>query len=198
MEYKKDILNLLNDLKSLGLSRREVEERLSYKTHYIADLARDMFLFSFYTHGMRFQNVATMPPVHGSVIQYRMNKGKKIREISIHPKLKGIIDKYNGKPYLFPLLKSEPLNQWELKEMTDKANALINLYLKRVAVICGIEKRLTFHIARHTFAYLSLDNGVSYEILKDALGHSSYSTTQMYLKSLSDRKINEAVKALYE
>ena len=35
MEYKKDILNLLNDLKSLGLSRREVEERLSYKTHFV-------------------------------------------------------------------------------------------------------------------------------------------------------------------
>lgn len=172
----------------------------------LEDQARDMFLFAYYTQGMRFQSVVLFERdyIKKDNIEYRMNKGKKLREISMHPKLKAIIDKYNHKgnknntPYLFPCLKSVITDPWELDKEIDSISSLIRVRLKRVGYICGIKKNLTMHIAKHTFAALSLKRGVSYEILKDALGHSDYATTQMYLESLSDDEVNTAVIGLFD
>lgn len=164
------------------------------------EVARDMFLFAFYAHGMRFESVATfdVKTIRGSVIRYRMEKGKKVREILIHDKLQKIIDKYSGKPYLFPVIKKPIGSVWDKKNVIGSANALINTHLKRVAIICGIEKNLSTHIARHSFATLSLKRKVSMEVLKDALGHSNFATTKAYLSSFNDDEINEAVKGLYD
>ena len=165
-------------------------------------VARDMFLFSFYTHGMRFQSVATLKTdfIKENVVLYRMNKNNKLLEIDIHSKLQAIIDIYKDAKtvYLFPIMKEEITDPWIFDKAIDVASTLIRLRLKRVAQIAGIKKNLTMHISRHTFASLSLDRGVSYEILKDALGHSDYATTQMYLKSLSNSKINASVNGLYD
>jgi len=181
------------------LTLEEIKQLEKEKLTGLNDVARDMFLFAYYCHGMRFQNVAMFDgKIKNGVIRYRMNKGKKIREIEVHDKLAGIINKYNGKPYLFPVVKELIKDNWQKKNVIDSANALINAHLKRVAIICGIEKNLSTHIARHTFSYLSLQRGVSMEILKDALGHGDYKTTQEYLKSLSDSHINKAVKGLYD
>lgn len=181
------------------LTLEEIHNLEQVKLYGLCDVARDMFLFSFYCHGMRFQNVAMFDgKIKNGCVSYRMNKGKKIREIQVHAKLQKIIDKYNGSPYLFPVVKELIKDNWKKKTVIDSANSLINTNLKRVAVICGIDKNLSSHVSRHSFAYLSLQRGVPMEIIKDALGHSSFSTTQVYLKSLSDEKINEAVKGLYD
>jgi site-specific recombinase XerD len=165
------------------------------------DIARDMFLFSFYTHGMRFENVATFTEkmIKKGHIVYRMNKGKDIREIEISPKLQKIIDKYRGNtPYLFPVIKKEITDVWQKATLIGSANAMVNANLKRVAIICGIETNLSTHIARHTFAFLTLKRNVSHAVIKDALGHSSIKTTEGYLESLSDDDINKAVRGLYD
>lgn len=183
------------------LTAEEIKLLETVKLTGLPDVARDMFLFSFYTHGMRFQNVALFEEkmIKNGIIKYRMNKGKKIREIEVHKKLARIIDKYKGKSlYLFPVLQAKPKDNWEIRDMIGAANALVNLNLKRAAVISGIEKNISMHVARHSFAYLSLKRGVSRNILKDSLGHSKYATTEGYLKSLSDDEINEAVKGLYD
>lgn len=164
------------------------------------DLARDMFLFSFYTHGMRFESMATLSvnDIKGNLIVYRMNKGKKVREIEIHSKLARIIDKYKpqGNLYLFPAVKEVP-DIWTKKDIVGAKNALLNKYLKGACIMLGIDKEVSFHMARHTFATLSLYAGVDYSILKDALGHTNFSTTQGYLKSLSDDKVNKALRVVY-
>lgn len=183
------------------LTAEDIKSMEKTKMDGLEAVARDMFLFAFYTHGMRFESVATftMNQVKGGVIRYRMNKGKKMREIEIHPKLSKIIERYkDNKPYLFPVVKKEVKDIWQKKNIIGPANTLINTYLKRVAIICGIDKKISSHIARHTFSYLSLQKGVSYGILKDALGHSNFQTTQQYLKSLSDKDINDAVRGLYD
>lgn len=166
------------------------------------DLARDMFLFCYYTQGMRIGSAAMIvrENITGQVLRYRMSKGKKMREIAIHAKLQAIIDKYMGAdtPYLFPIIKTQIKDEWQQRELVDSASATINLHLKRVAVVCGINKKLSTHIAKHSFAFLSLERGVSYAILKDALGHSDFPTTQMYLNSLSDKAVDEAVRGLFD
>jgi integrase len=71
------------------------------------------------------------------------------------------------------------------------SNSKLNAYLKEVADICGINKHLTFHIARHTFATIvTLNNGVPIESVSKMLGHKSIKTTQIYAKIL-DRKVSE-------
>lgn len=75
---------------------------------------------------------------------------------------KNIIEKYNVKTYrdgkLFPML----------------TNQRTNSYLKEIADICGIKKDLTFHMARHTFATMSLSKGVSMESVSKMLGHTNH------------------------
>lgn len=164
------------------------------------EVIRDMFLFSYYCHGMRLENVLTFKKefVKGNVIRYQMNKGKAWREIEIHPKLKALIKKYNSTPYLFPMLTEEIGDVWSKNNKIGSQNALINTRLKLIAIEAGIEQKLHFHMARHTFAFHTLERDVSVQTIQNALGHGSIKTTEKYLKGLSDKKINSEVNGLYK
>jgi site-specific recombinase XerD len=71
-----------------------------------------------------------------------------------------------------------------------------NSYLKEIADACGINKNLTYHIARHTFTTtVTLSNGVPIETVSKMLGHRNIKTTQHYAKIL-DKKINDDMKGL--
>jgi site-specific recombinase XerD len=72
----------------------------------------------------------------------------------------------------------------------------MNAYLKEIGDICGIEKNLTFHLARYTFATtITLTNGVPIETASKMLGHTSLKTTQIYAKVV-DTKVQEDMKVL--
>ena len=76
------------------------------------------------------------------------------------------------------------------------SNQKMNAYLKEIATVCGINKELTFHIARHTFATtVTLSNGVPIETVSKMLGHTNLKTTQHYAKIL-DKKISEDMQVL--
>jgi site-specific recombinase XerD len=76
------------------------------------------------------------------------------------------------------------------------SNQKTNAYLKEIADLCKINKNLTFHLARHTFATtVTLSNGVPIESVSKMLGHKSLKTTQHYAKIL-DRKVSEDMQAL--
>lgn len=72
----------------------------------------------------------------------------------------------------------------------------MNGYLKEIADLCGISKKLTFHIARHTFATtVTLSNGVPIESVSKMLGHTSIRTTQIYAKVI-EHKLSEDMRKL--
>ena len=76
------------------------------------------------------------------------------------------------------------------------ANQKVNDYLKEIAAMCGIEKPLTFHIARHTFATtVTLENGVPLETVQKMLGHKTIRTTQIYAK-MTKRRIGNDMSLL--
>jgi site-specific recombinase XerD len=76
------------------------------------------------------------------------------------------------------------------------SNQKMNAYLKEIADVCEINKELTFHIARHTFATtITLSNGVPLETVSKMLGHTNLKTTQHYAKIL-DKKISEDMMIL--
>ncbi len=93
--------------------------------------------------------------------------------------------------YIFEKYKNHPscVNRGRLIPIL--SNQKMNAYLKEIADLCGINKELTYHIARHTFATtITLSNGVPIESVSKMLGHKNMRTTQHYAKIL-DRKVSE-------
>lgn len=74
------------------------------------------------------------------------------------------------------------------------SNQKMNAYLKEIGALCEIDKELSFHLARHTFATLTLSKGVSIESVSKMLGHTNIRTTQIYAR-ITDSKISHDMNA---
>lgn len=149
-------------------------------------LVRDIFLFSCFT-GLAYIDVKNLTKSHISIgidgekwIFTHRQKTESASKIPILPVTQMIIDKYEDHP--------QSVNQDKLLPIL--SNQKMNAYLKEIAGICKIEKELTFHIARHTFATtVTLTNGVPIESVSKMLGHKNLRTTQHYAKVL-DKKVS--------
>ena len=75
------------------------------------------------------------------------------------------------------------------------SNQKMNAYLKEIADICQINKNLTYHVARHTFATMSISKGVPIETVSKMLGHSKIQTTQIYAR-ITNKKLEADMLAL--
>jgi integrase/recombinase XerD len=172
-------------------------EDLQLKPGPIND-ARNLFLFSFYCKGMRFENCLLFKRDHISNgrLEFRSNKGNKYITVKIHARLQSLIDLYQGE-FLFPFVKETPKTKREYISVVGSWNAIINKNLKVIAELAGINKVLTFHVARHTFAYQLKHLTGSIHVIKDSLGHSKTSTTEVYLKSLDDEVLDKEMEKLY-
>lgn len=175
----------LTELEIQSLMEKEfVSERL--------ELVRDIFVFSCFT-GLAYIDVKQLSQdniVLGIDGDKWINKNRQKTDtnskIPLLPTAQYIVDKYENHPVcknkgnLLPIL----------------SNQKMNAYLKEIATVCGINKELTFHIARHTFATtITLSNGVPIETVSKMLGHTNLKTTQHYAKIL-DKKISEDMQVL--
>lgn len=156
------------------------------------DLVRDIFLFSCFT-GLAYIDVKNLKKgdlEHTSDglwwIKTRRQKTNQKSQIPLLAIPKEIIDRYcelselKAEDTLLPVLSNQKLNA----------------YLKEIADLCQIEKNLTFHVARHTFATtVTLQNGVSIESVSRMLGHSNIKTTQHYAR-IVDKKIAMDMEAM--
>lgn len=98
--------------------------------------------------------------------------------VPIFPIVEEILERYKNHPYCVRYNKVFPIN----------SNQKFNAYLKEVAAICQIDKNLTTHTARHTFATtVTLSNGVPIETVSALLGHNSIRTTQIYAKIVAQK-----------
>jgi site-specific recombinase XerD len=155
---------------------------------------RDIFLFSCYT-GLAYadvkklDNAQIVTGIDGEKwIHTHRQKTDTRSNIPLLPTAMAIIRKYKDHPQCLNSDRVLPV----------LSNQKVNSYLKEIADCCGIEKELTFHIARHTFATsVTLTNGVSIESVSKMLGHKNLRTTQHYAKIL-DQKVSEDMKLLKE
>ncbi|MFY7965302.1 MAG: site-specific integrase, partial [Chitinophagaceae bacterium] len=155
---------------------------------------RDIFLFSCFT-GLAYVDAANLTPnnivigIDGEKWIYTFRQKTDSRSnIPLLPLASKIIEKY----------KEHPICKVKNKLLPILSNQKMNAYLKEIAAICNINKELTFHIARHTFATtVTLSNGVPIESVSKMLGHSSIKQTQHYAKVL-DKKVGDDMKALRE
>ncbi len=155
---------------------------------------QDIFLFSCYT-GLAYSDVQKLQRSEistgidgGKWIFTRRQKTDTASRIPILPMAEAILLRYADHPQCKAKDRVLPI----------LSNQKMNAYLKEIADCCGINKRLTFHIARHTFATtITLSNGVPIETVSKMLGHRNLKTTQHYAKIL-DRKVSQDMQALKE
>ncbi len=147
---------------------------------------KDIFLFSCYTgyapvdaQGLTKDNLIKNNDGDLWIKANRAKTGTRAN-VPVLPTTKFIIDKYDGRQKgLIPKL----------------SNQKMNAYLKEIADVCGINKHLTWYVARHTFATtVTLGNGISLENVSAMLGHSSIRQTQHYAKVLDSSVMNDMKK----
>lgn len=183
----------LREVERIYLSEQEIQNLINkdFKTERLS-LVRDIFLFSCFT-GLAYIDVKNLTKSHISFgidgekwIFTHRQKTESASKIPILPVTQMIIDKYSNHP--------QSVNEGKLLPIL--SNQKMNAYLKEIAGVCEIEKELTFHIARHTFATtVTLTNGVPIESVSKMLGHKNLKTTQHYAKVL-DKKVSEDMKIL--
>jgi len=153
---------------------------------------KDIFLFSCFT-GLAYIDVKKLTKNNINIgidgerwIFTNRQKTDTKSNIPLLPMAEQIIAKYKD--------HAQCINDGKLLPVL--SNQKMNGYLKEVADLCGIQKELTFHIARHTFATtVTLTNGVPIESVSKMLGHKNLRTTQHYAKIL-DRKVSDDMKLL--
>lgn len=175
------------------LNEEEIQKLIDKELHLDRlKLVRDMFIFSCFT-GLAYSDVKKLSNsditkgIDGEKwIRTKRTKTKTLSSIPILPVAEEILDRYKNHPevknsdFILPVLSNQ------------KSNA----FLKEIALMCGIKKPLTTHIARHTFATtITLTNGVPIESVSKMLGHKDLRTTQHYAK-IVDRKISEDMQNL--
>ena len=149
--------------------------------------ARDAFIFACYT-GLAYVDVchlkkANIVTINGEKwIRTRRQKTDTLVEVPLLKIPERIIEKYKG--YILPDDALIPIS----------SNQKVNAYLKEIADLCGIQRNLTYHLARHTFATtITLSKGVSMESVSKMLGHTKITTTQIYARILNS-KVKEEMK----
>lgn len=159
------------------LTKQEVADlRAAYDSGKHADELRP-FLFSCYT-GLRFSDVASLEPTH--IVDGHVRKDA----------VKGNAQKQTRLDVPLTRQALEVLAQGGLP-LVRHTDQHINRTLKQAAASLGIKKRVTFHVARHSFATLFLEAGGSVEVLKELMGHSSLSVTMVYVHVGDVRKTSQ-------
>lgn len=177
------------------LTEREIKliEDTTFKTPSYAKI-KDLFIFACYT-GLSYVDVQELRADHlvkgidgNDWLYTKRTKTDEPLKIPLLPKAKEIIDKYREDPQVITGERLLPIY----------TNHMINRTLKDIAKVSGIHKKVTFHVARHSFATaITLSNGVPIETVSKLLGHTKLSTTQVYAKVI-EKKVGEDMQNLMD
>ena len=168
---------------------------------------KNYFLFSYYCAGIRFGdfiNLKWKNITDQGTIKYIMSKNNKEFEIVLPQKAAAILKLYEprraAEHFIFPLLDSD--KDYSEIETLEKAvssnNAMVNVGLKNIALKAGIKKNVTFHVARHSFAYIAYEKTKNLVWVQSLLMHSSLKDTQIYLTELGHTNLNSAMRLIFD
>lgn len=174
--------------------------------------ARNCFLFSMYMAGIRFGDLATLKweNVSDGRLVYTMHKTGKTVDLAIIPPALEILKYYeqvevSPEDFIFPLGQRPVIRRLAartkqaMQKRYDKTvqNRRVNVALEEIARKAGIDKHLTFHIARHTFASVALWSEGNIQMISQLLGHSSISITQTYLSGFSRERQDDFLRQAF-
>ena len=170
------------------------EQDLSMKPSL--DFARDMFMFSFYTRGMSFVDMAYLrnTDLKNGILTYRRRKTGQELSIKWEKCMAEIVAKYpeNHTEFLLPIIKE----QGNERKQYDNALHLVNYHLKRLSEMLQLQRPLTMYVARHSWASAAKAKNVPLSVISEGMGHDSEATTQIYLASLETSVVDKANKMI--
>ena len=160
------------------------------------DFARDMFMFSFYTRGMSFVDMAYLrkSDLQNGILTYRRRKTGQELTIKWEKCMAEIFAKYpdNQTDYMLPIIK-EKENE---RKQYDNALHLVNYRLKDLSKMLKLQRPLTMYVARHSWASAAKAKHVPLSVISEGMGHDSEATTQIYLASLETSVVDKANKMI--
>lgn len=157
------------------------------------EYARNLFLFSFYTRGMSFVDMAYLRKrdLNNGVLSYRRKKTGQQLYIKWEKCMQEIIDKYpcHNTSYLLPIIYSTNKDE---RTQYQNANAITNRKLKEIQKQLNLEIPLTMYVTRHSWANIAKSKNIPLTVISESMGHDSEATTQIYLASLTTDVIDKA------
>ena len=181
-------LEIIKQLKELDLS---LNPRL--------ELARDMFLFSFYTRGMSFIDMAYLrkKDLQNGTLSYRRRKTGQRLFIKWERCMQEILDKYlvNETEYLLPIITKRDDDY--RKQYANELHR-VNHLLKKIGKQLDLPIPLTMYVGRHSWASIAKSRNVPISVISEGMGHDSENTTQIYLASLDTTVVDKANKKILD
>ena len=158
-------------------------------------LARDMFMFSFYTRGMALADMAnlTTANLRNGYLVYRRQKPRQELYVKWEPCMQEIVDRYpRQSPFLLPLIKSEEDKRDQYKLTQQR----VNHNLKKLSERLGLPHPLTMSMARHSWASIANSKDIALSVIGEGLGYNSENTTRIYLAQIDTSQVDRANKMI--
>jgi len=157
------------------------------------DFARDMFLFSFYTRGMSFIDMAYLKKkdLANGILSYRRRKTGQQLFIRWEKCMQEIVDKYDNpqSEFLLPIIKRADKDN---RLQYQSALRFVNNHLKSVVALLNIGITISMYTARHSWASIAKSKNIPISVISEGMGHDSEMTTQIYLASLDNAVVDRA------
>ena len=181
--------------KRVDIDSIELIQNIKLKDHPSVELARDMYVFSFYCAGIRFGDLCRLKSemINGGRLKFRMHKTKIDRNIKLMPQAMVVIKKYlKSKGYLF----NTKVDWSDEEKSINKRNSFYNKKLKWLCRHLKIEE-VTFHTSRNSFADYAKKKGIDIHTLKDLFGHTKVASTEKYMKAFYEEETDQALEDMF-
>lgn len=159
------------------------------------EFARDMFLFSFYTRGMAFVDMAFLKKknLQNGILSYCRSKTRQLLYVKWERCMAEIVTKHaaDNSEYLLPIITvaGSPADNHKKYRSVQR---VINSNLKVIAKMVGLKGNLSMYVSRHSWASAARSNNVPVSIISEGMGHDSDATTLIYLNSLDTSAVDKA------
>ncbi|SDF12449.1 Site-specific recombinase XerD [Pricia antarctica] len=190
------------ETEKIGLTKEEILtiEALSDLSEQQSH-ARNVWLFSFYFAGMRVGDVLMIKwsDIYDGRLHYRMGKNEKLLSFKLPGKIISLLqlyeeDKQSSEDFIFPEMKKANLKiPKDIFNKVKSANRKFNKYLVQIAEKAAINKKLTMHIARHSFGNISGDK-IPIQMLQKLYRHSTVTTTILYQANFMHKETDDALE----
>lgn len=150
------------------------------------ELARDLFMFSYYTRGMSFVDISFLKKtdISRTYLIYKRKKTGQELKIAWRKEMQDLVDKHSSLDGIHLLGILDTQKPESLRKQYHYKQCLINNALKRLAKRLRLNINLTMYVARHSWATIAREKNVPISVISDSLGHNSEKTTHIYLKSV--------------
>lgn len=168
-------------------------------------LVRDLFLFSFYTRGMSFVDMAYLrqSDIRAGYLVYRRKKTGQLMSIRWEPCMQEIVDRYKtsissmkcpSAGFLLPIIKASGNERRQYQS----CQRLVSKHLNTLSSLLQLPHPITMYVARHSWASIAHGKGIPKSVISEALGHDNEQTTDIYLASIETSVVDDANKSVLD